>query len=234
MRANSQQSSEDPRGNHALRTASALSSDEDLRREARQYRRLCREIDGLLDQGRLSEARALNDEARILSQRLYHRKSRRDASIAAAASDPGIEWSRFCGHCGANSAIETPAPASRVCGACELGVLLDARSDVVPGVDDAFLVVDSSLSVQAISRRAELALGVGEQRALKRHVTELLIPAGVEDPRTHGLAVAITRAAGGEPGPARVFVRPANTFGVRLQARIAACGPPPAALLVLE
>jgi hypothetical protein len=234
VRASSQHSSEDPRGNDALRTASAPPSEEELKRDARQYRRLCREIDRLLDQGRLSDARALNEEARILSQRLYHRKSQRDASIPAPTSDAGIECSRFCGHCGAASAIETPAPVARVCGACGLGVLLDARSDVVPGVDEAFLVVDSSLSVQAISRRAELALGVREQRAVNRHLTELLIPAGVEDQRKHGLAVAITRAAGGEQDPARVFVRPASTFGVRLQARIAACGPPPAALLVLE
>jgi hypothetical protein len=29
-------------------------------------------------------------------------------------------------------------------------------------------------------------------------------------------------------------VRPANTFGIRLTARIATCGPPRAALVVLE
>jgi hypothetical protein len=234
VRASTQRSSEDPRGDGALRIASAQPSTEDPKRDTRQYRRLCREIDRLLDQGRLSEAHALNYEARILSQRLHQRKSRRDASIPAPAPDPGIEWSRFCGHCGAASAIEASAPEARVCGACGVGALLEARSDVVPGVDDAFLVVDSSLSVQAISRRAEVALGVRDQPAVNRHVTELLIPAGVEDQRTHGLAVAITRAAGGEQDPARVFVRPASTFGVRLQARIAACRPPPAALLVLE
>jgi hypothetical protein len=175
----------------------------------------------------------LNNEARILSQRIYDRKGRRDAGIAAATSDAGVEWSPFCGHCAA-SPIDTPSTASPVCAACGAGVLLEARSDVVPGVDDAFLVVDSSLSVQTISRRAELALGIGHQGAVNRHLTELLIPAGVEDQRTHGLLVAIVRAAGGEQDPARVFVRPASTFGVRLRARVAACGPRPAALLVLE
>jgi hypothetical protein len=30
------------------------------------------------------------------------------------------------------------------------------------------------------------------------------------------------------------FVRPWNTFGVRLRARVASCGPPRAALVVLE
>jgi hypothetical protein len=234
VRASSLRLSEAPRGDDVPRIASPQPSTEKLELDARQYRRLCREIDRLLDQGRLSEAHALNYEARILSQRLAHRKTRGDASIPAPTPDPGIEWSRFCGHCGAAPAIETAAPVARVCGACGVGALLEAASDVVPGVDDAFLVVDSSLSVQTISRRAEVALGVGEQPAVGRHVTELLIPAGVEDQRTHGLAVAITRAAGGEQGPERVFVRPASTFGVRLQARIAACGPTPAALLVLE
>jgi hypothetical protein len=34
--------------------------------------------------------------------------------------------------------------------------------------------------------------------------------------------------------PLHAFVRPANTFGVRVRARITACGPPRAALIVLD
>ena len=34
--------------------------------------------------------------------------------------------------------------------------------------------------------------------------------------------------------PVHAFVRPWNTFGVRLRARIAPCGPPRAALVVLD
>ncbi|HEV2974613.1 MAG TPA: hypothetical protein VGX69_06400, partial [Solirubrobacteraceae bacterium] len=48
------------------------------------------------------------------------------------------------------------------------------------------------------------------------------------------LARAITSAVEDGGTPATVFVRPWNTFGVRIRARIAACGPPRAALLVLE
>jgi hypothetical protein len=48
------------------------------------------------------------------------------------------------------------------------------------------------------------------------------------------LSVAVAWAARGD-GPIRTtVVRPANTFGIRLTARIAGCGPPRAALLVLE
>ncbi|HEY6524495.1 MAG TPA: hypothetical protein VIY10_12035, partial [Solirubrobacteraceae bacterium] len=50
-----------------------------------------------------------------------------------------------------------------------------------------------------------------------------------------GFAAAIAQAsAGDDPDTSRSFVRPWNTFGVRLRARIATCGPPRAALVVLE
>jgi hypothetical protein len=111
---------------------------------------------------------------------------------------------------------------------------LQTRADPVPGGDSAFLVVDSSLAIQAVSRAAELALGLRESQAVNRHIAEFLIPADAEATTPVGLAIAITRAAGGDHTANEVFVRPGNTFGVRLRARIAACGPPPAALLMLE
>ena len=39
--------------------------------ELRRYRRACQEVDRLLDQGRLSEAVALNEEVRALFRRLF-------------------------------------------------------------------------------------------------------------------------------------------------------------------
>jgi nucleoside-diphosphate-sugar epimerase len=41
-------------------------------------------------------------------------------------------------------------------------------------------------------------------------------------------------AARGDSGIRTAVVRPANTFGIRMTARIASCGPSPAALLVLD
>jgi hypothetical protein len=144
-------------------------------------------------------------------------------------------WSWFCGHCGAAPASgETPAPVARVCRRCELGLLLQARADQVPEADAAFLVVDYSLAIQAVSRSAERTLGVSESQAVNRHITELLLPADAEAQGRVGLAIGITRAASGDDTASHVMVRPANTFGVRLRARIAACGPPSAALLVLD
>jgi hypothetical protein len=145
-------------------------------------------------------------------------------------------WLWFCGHCAAPSPTgSAPPPTARVCPSCGLGLLLEAREDAVPGPRDAFLVVDSSLLVQAMSREAQLLLGVAEEMAINKPVKDLLVPADAEAQGPTGFAAAIVSATGGdELDLARSFVRPWNTFGVRLQARIATCGPPRAALVVLE
>jgi hypothetical protein len=140
----------------------------------------------------------------------------------------GYAW--FCGHC----AERYDSADSRVCPSCGLGLLLQTEARAVPRPRDAFLIVDSSLSVQALSANAEHELGVREADAINRHVTELLIPGEAEPPAAASLAVAIARAASGGGDSETVTVRPSHTFGVRLRARIAACGPPQAALVVLD
>jgi hypothetical protein len=123
-----------------------------------------------------------------------------------------------------------------VCGSCGLGLILAAREDLAPKAGDAFVVLDRSLSVCAVSEAAERLLAVSEPDAVNRHVTDLLVPADAENPDGGGqsLSLAVVWAARGDGGTGRVVVRPANTFGIRLTARIASCGPPRAALLVLE
>jgi PAS domain-containing protein len=150
--------------------------------------------------------------------------------------DSTASWLWFCGHCAAPSPNgAAPPPTARVCTSCGLGLLLEAREDTVPSAKDAFLVVDSSMSVQAMSREAQSLLGVAEEAAIDRPVAELLVPADTETQGRTGFAAAIVQAAGGDdPDNSRNFVRPWNTFGVRLRARIATCGPPRAALVVLE
>jgi PAS domain-containing protein len=122
-----------------------------------------------------------------------------------------------------------------VCTECGLGLLLETREDAVPGDGDAFLVVDSTLLVQAMSRRAQAFLGMSEEDAVNKPVAELLVPADAEAQGRTGFAAAVAQAAEGQdPDTARSFIRPWNTFGVRVCARIATCGPPRAALVVLE
>ena len=150
--------------------------------------------------------------------------------------DSNAAWLWFCGHCAAPSpGGAAPPPTARVCTSCGLGLLLEAREDAVPSARDAFLVVDSQLLVQAMSREAQSLLGVTEELAINKPVAELLVPADAEAQGRTGFAAAIAMAADGQdPDTARSFVRPWNTFGVRMRARIATCGPPRAALVVLE
>lgn len=149
--------------------------------------------------------------------------------------EPSAPSVSFCSHCGTRPAADTVAKAiSRVCADCGFGLILQAPANVAPRLDDAFLVLDQSLSVCAVSRAAERLLATREPDVVNRHITSLLMPADAEHAADGGLAAAVAWAARGEGGTRSVRVRPANTFGIRLTARIAACGPPRAALLMLE
>jgi len=112
--------------------------------------------------------------------------------------------------------------------------MLEAREDLVPGERDAFLMVDASLMIQGVSRRAEELLAVSEEVAINRPVAELLVAADAEAGGPGSFAGAIVEAVAGGEELVSKFVRPWNTFGVRMRARIGACGPPRAALIVLE
>jgi PAS domain S-box-containing protein len=157
-------------------------------------------------------------------------------TIVPGGLDAPGTWKWFCGHCAAPSpGGSAPAPTARVCSSCGLGLLLEAREDAVPHAGDAFLVVDSRLLVQAMSRAAQTLLGMSEEEAVDKPVAELLVPADAESQATTGFAAAITEAADGrDPEIGRTHVRPWNTFGVRIRARIVTCGPPRAALIVLD
>ena len=139
----------------------------------------------------------------------------------------------FCGHCGRSPREDVPTGLSRVCSRCGLGLILRARPEVAPSAADPFLVVDTSLAVCALSRQAELLLGVRETDAVNRHVTQFLVPAEPEAPTPHNLVALLAWSARGHAEPRSVVVRPTATFGVRYWARVGSCGPPPAALVVL-
>lgn len=143
------------------------------------------------------------------------------------------QW--FCGHCGSPSPHgHVPPPFSRDCETCGLGILVEAPADVAPAPGDAFLLVDRALAVQALSAEAAQLLGVAPEEVVGRPVAELLCAADAEPGGAEPLGAAIMRAAGGDDEPLALTVRPADVFGVRLRMRVGACGPPRAALLVLE
>jgi hypothetical protein len=112
--------------------------------------------------------------------------------------------------------------------------MLESRADIAPKAGDAFLVLDRTLSVCAVSEAAERLLATSEPDAVNCHISSLLMPADAEEGAGESLSLAVAWAARGGGATRTTMVRPANTFGIRLTARIAACGPPRAALLVLE
>jgi hypothetical protein len=113
-------------------------------------------------------------------------------------------------------------------------LILESREDMAPHAGDAFLVLDRSLAVCAVSAAAERLLATSEPDAVNRHISHLLMPAGVDEKDGDNLSASVAWAARGDCGARTTVVRPANTFGIRLTARITSCGPPRAALLVLE
>lgn len=141
-------------------------------------------------------------------------------------------WTAFCSHCG-RAPEGDPARSARVCAHCGMGLVLRSPPTVAPASGSSFLVVERSLAVGAVSRAAERFLGVEESAAVHRPVTDLIQPADAE-PGSVDIARAIVQAAQGDPTARRVFVRPAATFGVRCAATIGPCGPPNAAVVVLE
>jgi hypothetical protein len=139
---------------------------------------------------------------------------------------------RFCGHCGQPpTAVQ---PATRVCDRCGLGLVLETILEAAPKPGDPFLVLDTALTICAMSAAAQRDLAVDETEAVHHHVTDLLVAADAEPGTGASLADVVVRAARGDGEPTTIAVRPANTFGVFFQARIAPCGPPRAALVVLD
>jgi len=139
----------------------------------------------------------------------------------------------FCGRCGRSPGPSEVARPTRVCPRCGMGLLLSAATDVAPTREDPFLVIDGALTIRAVSERAEELLGLSETEAVNEHVLNYLVPAEAENAGPENLVALLARAAGGDVASHDVVIRPRDEFGVRLWARVGACGPPTAALLVL-
>ena len=140
----------------------------------------------------------------------------------------------FCGHCGMPPHEGVAAQiGSRVCARCGMGLMLEAAPEVAPTPADAFMVVDSRMSVSALSRRGERMLQVSEPDAVGRHLNEFLAPADTDAPAAESFFALVLLAATGGADPRTMAVRPAGEFGIRYWARVGTCGPSSAALLLL-
>jgi hypothetical protein len=111
--------------------------------------------------------------------------------------------------------------------------MVSAPPDAAPTPHDPFLLVDGQLSICAVSRLAEELLLTSETEVVNSHIGDLLVPADAEVGGPESLINLIVHAARGTGETHHVVLRPAKEFGIRFWARIAPCGPPKAALVVL-
>lgn len=168
--------------------------------------------------------------------------SRRTTLTGAAARDPvrtQRPWVAFCARCGlppagagggAGAGAGLPHTFSRVCGRCGMGLVLRAPDDVAPTKGEPFLVADRRLAVCALSAGAEDVIGITEPFAIGRLVTELLADTAGPEP-----VVALVRRAVLDGGPPRRTLAVCAAGGSdEVTVRVGPCGPPRAALVVLE
>jgi PAS domain S-box-containing protein len=154
----------------------------------------------------------------------------------AVAPPERVARTRFCSRCGATAeeseAHLAPYGAGRVCERCGMGLMLSAPRDALPASGGAFVVVTREGHISAVSEAAERLVGAEPGLLGKPVASALTSPNGDEH-----LVRTLARAAGGGREVVETAVSAPDDGGGRLgpmRARVASCGPPRAALLVLE
>jgi len=157
-------------------------------------------------------------------------------AIAQTATSPvappeRLERTRFCSRCG-TTADEPEAQTygfDRVCGRCGMGVMLSVPRRALPAAGAAFIVITREGRISAVSEAAERL--VGEEAGLLGMPITTTVTS--PDDERH-LVRSLARAAGGGRDIVETVVIHSGGEGDRMNARIASCGSPRAALLVLE
>jgi hypothetical protein len=137
----------------------------------------------------------------------------------------------FCSYCGYPPAGRWRIRAHPVCMRCQLGSVLRTIPGSEPHFDEPFVIVDEQLTVQSISRQAELVLLAREPHSFGAPLDAFLVSDCAED--EDQLAEQIALAVAGTSAPDALELRTAGEPEVRFRARVSSCGPPAAALLVL-
>jgi hypothetical protein len=137
----------------------------------------------------------------------------------------------FCSYCGYPPMGRWRSLAHRVCMRCEMGMVLRAPPGLQPRFYEPFLIVDSGLRLQAVSHHAEVMLAIEEPAAVDVPLQEFLVCRNAQDQLD--LPGLVERAIGGSRLATRIGLRTVGDPGREVVARVAGCGPPPAAVLIL-
>jgi PAS domain-containing protein len=127
----------------------------------------------------------------------------------------------------------TPGTRMRVCTHCGLGLVLQAVAAIAPAPGASFLVIDRELRISALSQAAQELLAVSESAGAGRPLTQFITSAASEPYQRADFLASLRGAAEGIDALRRFSVRVLPTDDPPLTAVVGACGPPPAALLVL-
>lgn len=138
----------------------------------------------------------------------------------------------FCTYCGYPPMGRWRSRAHRVCLRCARGVVLRSAPGFQPRFDEPFVIVDDHLRLQAISHHAETVLRVEAAAAMDAPLDRFLHSANGDQNHSR-LGKLITRVIGGATLASTVELRTVGDPRIGFDVRIAACGPPPAALLLL-
>lgn len=165
------------------------------------------------------------------SLRLVPTAPGRRLRLVPATSEAARPHRWFCSGCAASPpGGRPPEPFARGC-ACGAGVYVEAAADVAPAPGDAFLIVDRALTVLAASAAAADALAVAPRATVGRPLTDLLVAA---ETTADAAPLANATIAAGRGEVRRLTARPTATDGVHLRLRVGVCGPPRAAVIVVE
>jgi hypothetical protein len=142
---------------------------------------------------------------------------------------------RFCSRCGAAAEARGPTGPEpgleRVCGECGMGVLLTCAREAVPDRADVFLVVTEDLTISAVSEDGEGVFGSEASLVGSSLLSSMSSPLG-DETLTRLIAEAATGSREVHTIPLYAAGPRARRFR-RLEGRIATCGPPRAALVVV-
>jgi PAS domain-containing protein len=115
-----------------------------------------------------------------------------------------------------------------------MGLLLHADPRLAPAAGDAFLVTDDRLLICALSQAAERLFRRSEPSVIHRPVSDLLVDVGADEAALPSLATLLSAAAAGALDVTEAVVATVEGGREHHPARLGPCGPPTAALLIID